>query len=167
MAWSKCAISIGAATGTTAMPSTLTSIGTIKDKSSVLESQDGDALSAKATGGVEVAHEEQEGSLTLTTRVIETDGTLETLLGIGEISTNDVTVYTHVPNSDFGVKVVPKNVGAYGIEAPLATVKYKPGWSEEEGNYVDLVFNIVKVDELATTKWYTKVKKQAPATSTN
>ena len=166
MGWSKCSISVAEATGTTTMPSSMTSIGTIKDKSSVLESQDGDALSAKATGGVEVAHEEQEGTFTLTTRVIETDGTLEALLGVGSVSSGNVDVFTHVPNKDFAVKVEPKNVGAFGIEAPLATLKYKPGWSEEEGNFVDLVFNILKVDEDPTTKWYTKVKKVAAGGTT-
>jgi len=166
MSWSKCSISIAAATGTATMPQSLSDIGTIKDKSSVLESEDGDALSAKATGGVEVAHEEQEGGFTLTTRVIEPDGTLETLLGIGskDGTSGDVTINTHVPTQDFAVKVTPKNVGAFGIEAPLCCVKYKPGWSEEEGHYADLVFNILKVDE--SSSWYKMIKKAAAVSGT-
>ena len=61
MAWSKCTIEIGTTGGNGAMATSLTSIGTIKDKSSTLEPSDGETLEAKATGGETVAKEAQEG----------------------------------------------------------------------------------------------------------
>ena len=162
MAWSKCSISIATATGTTTMPTSLTSVGTIKDKSSSLDAQDGEELSAVASGGEEVGHEDQEGKFVLTTRVIEPENSLYTLLGLGAAvtSSEDFKMKTHVPSGQFGLKLVPKNVGAYGIEAPLVSAKVKPGWSEAEGNFCDLTFNILKVDETTDT-WYKRVKKTA------
>ena len=44
MAWSKCTFEIGKTGDNDAMAAELTSIGTIKDKSSSLEPSDGDAL---------------------------------------------------------------------------------------------------------------------------
>lgn len=164
MAWSKCVVEIGTATGTFSMPSSMSSVGVIKDKSAVLESLDGDELSAKGTGGEEVGHEDLEGGLQLTVRVIEPENTLLTALGLGAVTnTTDFNVTTHIPSSNFGVKVTPKNVGAMGIQAPLCSVKYKPGWSDSEGNYADLVIRILKIDE--ASNWYTRFVKAAPAQS--
>lgn len=162
MGWSKCSISFGTATGTTTMPTSLTSVGTIKDKSSVLESQDGEELSAVATGGAEVGHEDQEGKFVLSTRIIEPENSVLIALGLGTaVSQSDnLAVKTHVCPGEYGVKVEPKNVGAYGIEAPLCSIKAKPGWSESEGNFLDLTVSILKIDEDST--WYTRVKKAAP-----
>jgi len=49
MAWSKCAITIGPTGTGDVMGSTLTDIGVIKDKSTTLETSDGDELKAVAT----------------------------------------------------------------------------------------------------------------------
>lgn len=161
MAWSKCVVEIGVATGSFTMPSSLSSVGVIKDKSAVLESLDGDELSAKGTGGEEVGHEDLEGGLQLTVRVIEPENTLLTALGLGAVATGstDYNVKTHIPANNFGVKVTPKNVGAIGIQAPLCSIKYKPGWSDSEGNYADLVIRVLKIDE--ESDWYTRFVKAA------
>ena len=161
MAWSKCVVEIGTATGSFTMPSSLSSVGVIKDKSAVLESLDGDELSAKGTGGEEVGHEDLEGGLQLTVRVIEPENALLTSLGLGAVATGstDYNVKTHIPSTNFGVKVTPKNVGAIGIQAPLCSIKYKPGWSDSEGNYADLVIRILKIDE--ESDWYTRFVKAA------
>ena len=166
MAWSKCKVEFGVATGSFTMPTQLTSCGVIKDKSAVLEALDGDELSAKGTGGEEVAHEDLEGGLQLTIRVIEPENSLLTALGLnGTTATgSDFNVKTHIPAQNFGVKVTPKNEGAIGIQAPLASVKYKPGWSDAEGNYADIIFRILKIDE--ESDWYTRFVKAAPAQST-
>ena len=162
MAWSECEINIGTATGTSTMPTKMASVGTIKYQSAVLEAADGDALSARQTGGAEVAHEDLEGGYVLTLRVIEPETALYTTLGLGTVNGTSFGVKTHIPSGNFGVKVIPKNVGAMGIEAPLCSCKFKPGWSEQEGNYCDLSFNLLKVD--AVSDWYTRVPKStAPA----
>ncbi|MBR5043002.1 MAG: hypothetical protein IKX67_07150 [Bacteroidales bacterium] len=162
MAWSKCKTEIGIATGSFSMPASLSSVGKIKDKSAVLEALDGDELSAKATGGEEVGHEDLEGGMRLTVRVIEPTNELYETLGLGEVvNTTDFNVKTHVPVQNFGVKVTPKNVGAMGITCPLSSVKCKPGWSDSEGNFLDLIFNFIKIDE--DSNWYTRFKKPAPA----
>ena len=166
MAWSKCKVEFGVATGSFTMPSSLTSCGIIKDKSAVLEALDGDELSAVGTGGEDVGHEDLEGGLQLTIRVIEPENSLLTALGLGAVATGstDYNVKTHIPAQNFGVKVTPKNVGAIGIQAPLSSVKYKPGWSDADGNYADIIFRILKIDE--ESDWYTRFVKAAPAQST-
>lgn len=165
MAWSECKIEIGATGSNDTMGGTLTSIGTIKDKSTTLEPSDGDVLEAKSTGGHTVAKEVQEGGFTLKTRVIEPTNTLEVLLGVATSeSSHESQVKTHVVSGDWSVQLTPKNVGARGIKAPLTHISYKPGWSEEEGNYADLEFEILFGEQ---NYWYVKFTKQAPAQNSN
>ncbi len=155
MAWSKCQIEIAPAKEDGTMPTEgLTSVGTIKDKSSTLEPSDGDSLEAKATGGIRVAKETQEGGFTIKTRIIEPTDELKTILALGVAAeTGDFNVKTHVVEQQFAVKLTPKNKGAKGIKAPLASVSYKPGWSEQEGRYADLGFEILKG---AADYWYSE-----------
>lgn len=167
MAWSKCDIGI-AKTGAddTFNGTDMKSIGTIKDKSTTLEPSDGDALEMKATGGETVAKEVQEGGFTLKTRVIEPDDELYSLLELGEEVTeegeekDDFKVKTHLVPGDWSVKVTPKNIGAKGIKVPLSSISFKPGYSEEEGNYADLEFEILKG---AQDYWYSRFTKKAEA----
>lgn len=146
MAWSKCSIKIGETPAGEAMAETLTSIGTIKNQSATLESAEGDALEAVATGGELVAREALEGAFTLTCRVIEPTDALYTLLGLGEAVTGTAGAYnvsTHLVGKAFSVEVTPKNAGAKGIKAPKTNVTFAAGWSEEDGNYADLTFGIL------------------------
>jgi len=155
MAWSKCKIEIAPANEAETMPTEgLTSIGTIKDKSSSLEPSDGGSLDATATGGVRVAHETQEGGYVLKTRVIEPTDDLKKMLGLGDVDeSGEFKVITHVVEQPFAVKLTPKNKGAKGIKAPLTSVSYKPGWTEEEGRYADLSFELLNG---AADYWYSE-----------
>lgn len=169
MAWSKCAIDIAKTGADDAFNGTgMKSIGTIKDKSTTLEPSDGDALEMKATGGETVAKEVQEGGYTLKTRVIEPDDELYTLLGLGELVSaegddkGDFKVKTHLVDGDWSVKVTPKNIGARGIKVPLTSISFKPGYSEEDGNYADIEFEILKG---AQDYWYSRFKKTAASTA--
>lgn len=162
MAWSKCKFEIGKTKDDDTMTEIFTDIGTIKDKSSTLESSDGDSLEIKATGNEPVASEVQEGGFKATTRIIEPTNDLLTLLGLGEVVSGegadkgDFKVKTHIVDGDWSLKITPKNVGAMGIKAPKTSVSYKPGWSEEDGNYADVSFEILKGD---AGYWYSKFKK--------
>lgn len=158
MAWSKCAFEIGKTSTDDAMATSLTSIGVIKDKSSTLTPSDGDALEMKATGGETVAKETLEGGYTATTRVIEPTTTLLTLLGIASEVSGETQVTTHIVDGDWSLKITPKNVGAKGIKAPKCSITYKPGWSEEDGNYADIDFEILKGD---AGYWYSIFTKAA------
>ena len=163
MAWSECKVEIGTTADDGSMATTLTSVGTIKDKSSTLEPSDGDTLEAKATGGKTVAKETLEGGYKFTTRVIEPEDSVYVNLGVATVDTDgELKVTTHVVSGQRSLKVTPKNVGAKGIKAPCCNVSFKPGWSEEEGNYLDLEFDILKG---AADYWYSKFTKTA-ATST-
>ena len=73
MSWSKCKIEVGKTGDDEAMAATLTDVGTINDKSTTLATEDGETLTATATGGIVVAEEEGEPVVTLTTRVKEMD----------------------------------------------------------------------------------------------
>ena len=80
MAWNECDISIAQSQEDGSFPTTnLTSVGTIKDKSSTLEPSDGDTLEMKKTGGKVVASESNEGGFLLKTRVIEPTSALMTM----------------------------------------------------------------------------------------
>lgn len=164
MAWSKCKFEIGKTKDDDTMAETLTDIGTIKDKSSTLEPSDGEELEMKATGGETVAKETQEGGYKATTRVIEPTDDLLTLLGLGEVVSGEGTdkgdfkVTTHIVDGNWSLKITPKNAGAKGIKAPKTSITYKPGWSEEDGNYADIDFEILKGD---AGYWYSKFTKPA------
>ena len=148
MAWSKCKFEIGKTKDDDTMATELSDIGTIKDKSSTLEPSDGESLEMKATGGETVAKETQEGGYKATTRVIEPTDTLLTLLGLGAAATEggDFKVNTHIVDGDWSLQITPKNTGARGIKAPKTNITYKPGWGEEDGNYADIDFDILKGD---------------------
>lgn len=144
MAWSKCAIEVGDTGENDAMATTFASVGVVKDRSATLESEDGESLEMKATGGETVGSEKQEGTMTLSCRIIEPDNATYTLFGIGTVgSDSDMYVTTHVVSKEMSVKVTPNKIGAKGIEAPKCSVSCKIGWSEEDGNYMDLSFSIL------------------------
>lgn len=148
MAWSKCKFEIGKTKDDDTMATELFDIGTIKDKSSTLEPSDGESLEMKATGGETVAKETQEGGYKATTRVIEPTDTLLANLGLGAAATEggDFKVNTHIVDGDWSLQITPKNTGARGIKAPKTNITYKPGWGEEDGNYADIDFDILKGD---------------------
>lgn len=160
MAWSKCTFEIGKTAENDAMAASLTAIGKIKDKSGTLEPSDGEELEMKATGGEIVAKETQEGGYKATARVIEPTDDLLTLLGLGEAEADsgEFQVKTHMVDGDWSLQITPKNVGAKGIKAPKTNITYKPGWSEEDGNYADLEFEILKGE---AGYWYSRFSKTA------
>lgn len=143
MSWSKCKIEVGETGENEAMATTLTDVGTINDKSTTLATEDGETLTATATGGIVVAEEEGEPVVTLTTRVKEMDFDTEKMFTGAVVSGEELTVKTNVVSKDFSVKLTPKNIGSIGIKARRTHVYFRPGSSEEEGSYVDLKFKIL------------------------
>lgn len=167
MSWSKCKIEIGETGNNDAMAASLTDVGIIKDKSTTLAAEDGETLTATATGGVVVAEEEGEPVVTLTTRIIEPSFELEALLtgavaGTGA-NEGELTVKSNVVSKDFSVKLTPKNIGSIGIKARRTHVSFRPGHSEEEGHFVDLTFKILACEDGELYKKY-KVKQADWAT---
>ena len=125
------------------MAVSLTNIGIINDKSTTLATEDGEKLTATATGGIVVAEEEGEPVVTITTRVKEMDFDTEKIFTGATVSEEELVVKTNVVSDDFSVKLTPKNIGAIGIKARRTHVSFRPGSSEEEGSYVDLTFKIL------------------------
>lgn len=160
MSWSKCSVEIGKTGALDAMAETLSSIGDIKDKSTTLATEDGEQLKMKASGGKLHAQEDLEGNITLTTRIIEPDyAFVATLIGATHTeATKKLVIKSQVVSDTYSVKVTPKNIGATGLEIRKAHVKYKDGYSEEEGHYADLTFTIL---ETSDGELYTKFTKQA------
>jgi hypothetical protein len=147
MSWSKCKIEVGKTGDNDAMAASLTDIGTINDKSTTMSAEDGETLTATATGGVVVAEEEGEPVISITTRVKEMSFAVETLF-TGAVAANDeLTVKTNIVPDDFSLKLTPKNIGAVGIKARRTHVSFRPGSSEEEGQYVDLTFKILACED--------------------
>ena len=106
MSWSKCKVEVAETPDDEAMPSSLTSVGTINDKSTTLATEDGETLTATASGGVVVAEEEGEPTVTITTRVKEMDFDKEKMFTGAEISSDgdELTVKSNVVGKDFAVK---------------------------------------------------------------
>ncbi len=171
MSWSKCTIKDGISTGKKEMPAAaeMSALGVINDKSTSLEATDGEELKATASGGVQVAYEQHEGGFQLTTRVKEPANVLFERYGLGKpaASGGDFEVKTHVVQSVRAVEVTPKNVGATGIKAPQCTVKFKPGRSEDEGEFVDITYVILPIlnDDFEVEHWYSRFKKVKPAST--
>lgn len=164
MSWSECTITAGETGESDAMGSTLNPLGTIKDRSTTLEATEGDQLIAKSTGGKTVAAEYLDGTFQLKTRIIEPDAEFFTKLGLGVTgslgsdSSATTNIKTHIVSKDYSVKVSPKNVGATGINAPKCRLMVAPGYSEEEGHYVDVTADILYSE---TTKvWYERFVKK-------
>jgi len=151
MSWSKCKIEVGKTGDSDAMASELFSLGTIKDKSTSMSTEDGDTLTATATGGVVVAEEEGEPVVTITTRIMEMDFDTENKLTgavkSGTTGAEELTVKTNVIPEDFSVKVTPKNIGATGIKVRRSHISFRPGSSEEEGQYVDVTFKVLACED--------------------
>lgn len=143
MSWSKCKIEVGKTGEDEAMAVSLTNIGIINNKSTTLATEDGEKLTATATGGIVVAEEEGEPVVTITTRVKEMDFDTEKIFTGATVSEDELVVKTNVVSDDFSVKLTPKNIGAIGIKARRTHVSFRPGSSEEEGSYVDLTFKIL------------------------
>lgn len=158
MSWSKCKIEVGKTGSNDAMAASLTNIGVINDKSTTMSTEDGDVLQAKATGGIVVAEEVGEPIVSITTRVKEMTPEIETLFTGAVASEGELVVKTNVVSDEFSMKLTPKNVGATGIRARKCSVSFKPGSSEEEGQYVDLTFKILAC---ADGELYTKFKVAA------
>lgn len=160
MSWSKCKIEVGETGANDAFAETLVSIGTTNDKSTSLVSEDGETLTAKATGGVVVAEEEGEPTISIQTRVKEMDFDIESMFtgAVKNQAGDELTVKTNVVSKDFSVKVTPKNIGAVGIKVRRAHVSFRPGSSEEEGQFVDLKFKILACED---DELYKKFKVKA------
>ncbi len=165
MSWSKCKIELGKTGDNDAMATDLFNLGTINDKSTTLSTEDGETLTATATGGVVVAEEEGEPVVTLTTRIKEMDFDTESkLTGATKSSDGDeLTVKTNIVDGDYSVKLTPKNIGAIGIKARRTHVSFRPGSSEEEGSYVDVTFKILACEDGELYKKF-RVKKEDWAT---
>lgn len=146
MSWSRCLVELAklatdyAATGKPTDPTDFESVGVVNDKSTSLSADDGDTLTAKATGGIVVAEEHGEQTLKLTFRVKEPDFEFEQKLLGSEIESDKSALYakTTVVDGQYAVRVTPKNVGAIGILGYQTNVTYKIGSSEEEGHYADV-----------------------------
>lgn len=160
MSWAECRVEVGRTEENDEMATELVSVGTTNDKSTSLASSDGDKLEAKASGGKIVATEEGEPVITITTRVKEMDFDTEGLFTGAEVDeSGELDVKTNIVSGEFSVKVTPKNVGATGIKAPKCSVSFRPGSSEDEGQYVDLTFTVIETESGTLYKKF-KVKKE-------
>lgn len=149
MSWSKCKIEVGKTGASDAMAAELFELGHIKDKTTTLATEDGDKLTATATGGVVVAEEEGEPQVTITTRIMEMPFDIESKLtgAVLDENSEELTVKTNIVPEDYSVKVTPKNIGATGVKVRRAHISFRPGSSEEEGHYVDVTFKILACED--------------------
>lgn len=164
--WLECGIDIAKCEADESFPKTgLESIGAIKNKSTTLETTDGESLELKSSGGHTVDIVETEGGFALVTTVIEPTK-LYKVLGLTEDdydSTGRMKVKTHVVDERYAVRLTPKRVGGMGIEAPVTQIAFKPTGSEEEGGSAEVRFNFIKGQQ---DYWYERFKKLASTTST-
>lgn len=162
MAWSKCKVEIGDTGANDAFPESLTAIDYTQDKSTKVTSDDGDSLQAKASGGEIVAEDQNEGTMTFTTVVLEPSNALFVALGLGSISQDELKVKTHIVPGDKAIKITPRNAGAIGIKIPVCRLSAKYETDEEAGNSLTLTGKIMKTTGIAATNgadnnyWYSR-----------
>lgn len=147
MSWGSCKIEVARISSSQTMPNVLVDIGVINDKSTTLSTEDGEALTATATGGRVVAIEDAEPTVTLTCRVKEASFDMEQMFTGAEVSKDGLTVNTNIVQGEFAVKLTPHNVGSIGIRARRTRVSFRYGSSEDEGGYVDLTFTILPCND--------------------
>lgn len=159
--WLECYIEIAPCEADESFPTAgFESIGKLKNKSTTLETTDGETLELKGTGGHTVDIVETEGGFALKTTVIEPTKLYKTL-GLTEDdydATGKMKVKTHVVEKRYALRLKPKRVGGMGIEAPVTQISFKPGGSEEEGGSANLTFNFIHGQQ---EYWYERVKKVA------
>ena len=158
MAWSKCKKELAPMPEDESMAddSAFFDVGYIRQNTTSLSANEGDALQAIETGGAIVAEEKQEGDFSLATEVIEPSNDLYVNLGIANIdSTNDdeLNVQTHIVPGDYCVKLTPKNLGAKGIKAPKCSIAVTPAFGDDTGHAMTLTMSISKGD---AGYWYKK-----------
>lgn len=71
-------------------------------------------------------------------------------------SIGNLLVKSQIVPDKYSVEISPKNSGGTGMRIRRSAVSYKPGYSEEEGHFVDMVFTI---EPCADNELYTKFKK--------
>lgn len=144
MGWGKCTIKTGLTGASEAMASSLAELGIIKEDTATLTVDSGNVLEARETGGKTVAREEMDGNVSLNFRIIEPTNTLyTTFFGTAAGDDGSMVVSTHVVADKFSVEVTPKNTGGIGLRARKCNVTFRPGWNDQEGNYVDITYNIL------------------------
>lgn len=158
MAWSKCKVELAPMPEDESMAddSAFFDVGIIRQNTTSLSSNEGDALQAIETGGGIVAEEKLEGDFSLATEVIEPSDDLYVKLGIGNIDSqneDELNVNTHIVPGNYCVRLTPKNLGAKGIKAPKCSVSVTPAFGDDTGHALTLTISIVKGD---AGYWYKK-----------
>lgn len=145
MSWSEALVLFGVTGENDAMAEVLYTLGIVNDKSTSLSYSEGETLTATASGGKVVAEEYGEGTVEVTTRIKEMDFATEKLLTDASVDATgkEMTVKGHIVEKEMSLKIVPKNIGAIGIKARRCKVKFVPGYSEDEGHFVDVTFKIL------------------------
>lgn len=156
MAWLQCAIDLAPMPEDENMEADETAyfnVGVIRNNTTQLTAEDGDALQAVESGGNVVAEERQEGTFALATEVVEPDNALYENLGLGQVSDEELRVNTHIVPGHYCLRLRPKNLGAKGIKAPKCSVSVAPAFGDDKGHALTLNFSILNGD---AGYWYAK-----------
>lgn len=157
MAWSKCKIALAPMPETEEMAedAAFFDVGHLRNNTTSLSANEGDALQAIESGGAIIAEEKQEGDFSLSTEIIEPSNELYQQLGLGSIEGEDLKVKTHIVPGNFCLRLTPKNVGAKGIKAPKCSVSVTPAFGDDTGHALTLNISILQGD---AGYWYSKFK---------
>lgn len=156
MAWLKCAIDLAPMPEDENMEadeSAYFNVGVIRNNTTKLTAEDGDALQAVESGGSVVAEERQEGTFALASEVVEPDDALYENLGLGQVAEEELKVSTHISPGLYCMRLRPKNLGAKGIKAPKVSVSVSPSFGDDMGHALALNFSILNGE---AGYWYSK-----------
>ena len=158
MAWSKCKIELAPMPETEAMAEDedLFDVGIIRNNTTKLTADEGNALQAIETGGAIVAEERLEGGFALATEIIEPAD--ELYANLGSVTGTELQVKTHIAPGYYSMKLTPKNVGAKGIKAPKCSISVAPAFGDDTGNALTLNISILNG---AAGYWYSRFTKAA------
>lgn len=156
MAWLKCAIDLAPMPEDENMEldgSAYFNVGIIRNNTTKLTAEDGDALQAVESGGRVVAEERLEGTFALATEVVEPDDALYENLGLGDVDEEELKVKTHVAPGHYCLRLRPKHLGAKGVKAPKVSVSVSPAFGDDTGHALTLNFSILNGE---AGYWYSK-----------
>lgn len=155
MGWSKVHLAIGKTGAGDTLSTAWFSPGVIKEATTTMEVAAGDTQEMKATGGIVVAKLQKESTATIKTRVIEMPlTTLNVLLpstytaAVANAEAGSggdrLDIKSFVTTDEYSIRIFADIPGGVGVECVKCQTSVVPGRSEEEGNYYDITFTVLK-----------------------
>ncbi len=147
-AWGTIEIKIGTPKAGNAMSTSLVSIGTIKEDSISLETEEGTKYEWKGTGGVIIDTLVGEGTVKVKCKIKNLNkSNLEKFCNVTENSDGKIEVKGLTTSNKYSISMESKVSGSETFEAPYCSVAMKPTFSEKDGWEQEVEFTLLSGGE--------------------